>query len=93
MTKILKYLYKLKDPNLYIFYRWRVFQVLTNQQKKSAPGVVAHVFNPSTKQSGLHSKFQATLSYVERPCFRERERDKGVKAENSKVWFGDLISK
>lgn len=49
------------------------------------PGVEAHVFNPSTwkleaggslRSTYRHSGFQAMQDYIERPCLKNKQRNK-----------------
>jgi hypothetical protein len=54
------------------------------KNKLAQPGLVVHVYNPSTKeaevggswvqgQHGLQSKFKATLGYIARPCLKKQK--------------------
>jgi hypothetical protein len=63
-------------------------------EDKRKPGVVAHAFNPSTReaeaggflsrgQSGLQSEFQDSQGYTEKPCLEKPKKEK-----KKKVYWG-----
>jgi hypothetical protein len=72
---------------IFHYYRKRT-NVLLFFKIVSEPGVVAHAFNPSTReaeagevrgQPGLESEFQDSQSYTEKPCLEKSKKKKKKK--------------